>query len=714
MPNNFRNPYHFIPTPDPKTVLSPKQLKDKDSQHSELTHERYVPRTLSGELQCRITLKTPTVIGGQQTRPPGDYAFVQPVTRVIKNAQVPIIPASSLRGMVGAIAEAISCSSLRVLANTAFSYHKSMREQVALSALGMVFHEGEGKFSLVPLTMPTIKWDVNSNWYRLPPNFQSLFPVPALRIYFSNRTDIRDASFTFRSASDKRDQWFMEYPRLTWDPGNPFCLPANTPGLHQKPGGPNSKYLLGYKSKSLSPHRPGQVGDSLGFIRVLGCWGDRVADIPPTKQHELFLPLPRGNPPKIPIPPHVVNRFNELADERYQESIQARKRDPSKPFLPFFPRKMGIPDQRIPPGLHDGDIVYFDVDAHQQITEIAFSALWRHRPEDGNHKAVGAHQFFASASQRKDLLPYSAARTKLTPAELLLGFVADDKHDHLPAFASRIQFTDAFPDPAQASQFANPFYPEVPLKILASPKPPSPAIYFCPTANGARVAKHELKPGVSKPQGRKTYLHHHVPPGRRPWQTQDQNDRPEQKNMVTPLRENLQFVFSVRFYNLTKAELGMLTAAIAPQADFHHKIGMGKPLGLGSVKLEILDYQEVSRTPRYSFTGLTAARSSAADWSLRRDDYWKSVNADVKRALELLGRLPTPTDPPVQVPTVEHITGINAHNTEQRTFLWFVANDNGVKHPDNHNWEIRAQKESLTPLNASSKILPTLEQYEWD
>ncbi len=146
---------------------------------------------------------------------------------------------------------------------------------------------------------------------------------------------------------------------------------------------------------------------------------------------------------------------------------------------------------------------------------------------------------------------------------------------------------------------------EVRLKILGSPKQPCPVMYFKPqTGQGGYIAKRSLNPAQHMPQGRKWYLHAKGSADDRPWETKHPQESQNQKNLVRPIRGGKQFFFHVDFDNLSDEELGLLLYALEPDGKFHHKVGMGKPLGLGSVKAEVVGHFEIDRIQRYSLAGL--------------------------------------------------------------------------------------------------------------
>lgn len=703
MPEQFLNPYHFVPVSSSGRNIADVADPARTCKEHPCTHERFVPGARSGELRCRVTLKTPAVIGAQQISEPNGqyrgYKRVANATRWIGGQEVPVIPASSLRGMVGGVLETLTKSALRVLDPKAYSVRRYMNE--ALSALGMVLKK-DGKWLLMPLTVPNLDMDIQGNIATLPKRFRKLFPDPFLRVYYGQRgeptaTDILNAAFPFRSAADEYDLWYLKVPNLYWDPPGNFSLPLD--GIKNRKEAGN--LLLGLSAVG-NPTRNPDDGVP-GYMRVLGCWGPERENIPRTKKHELFLPQPWKDSPEVEIPSAVIARFEEIAGEH----------------RPFYPRQEKGPDQRDPAELRHGDIVYFDVDAAGDVSEIAFSAIWRTRPETSPGKGATAWDFFPA-----ELRPYNSKRTTLSSGELMLGFVSEDERAELPAFASRIRFSDGLPrnDPDQAALFKHPYLPDVPLRILSSPKPPCPAMYFKPADDGKCVKKTSLKPGVHQPQGRKFYLHHFWQAGDEPWKTTYPNDDKDQKHVVTPLRHGLQFEFFIRYENLSNLECMALVSALGPFADFHHKLGLGKSIGLGSVKID-LKWHAIDRASRYTLAGLRhdRARVVGLDVVKLRNAFIGLVQPQISNALRLIGRIPTAATPPVETPTVEPLppAWVNndqkrfLHDREKQTFRWFVANDVGAKETYQGKKKIQEKGVPLRPIASTDLTLPTLEKYEW-
>jgi hypothetical protein len=75
--------------------------------------------------------------------------------------------------------------------------------------------------------------------------------------------------------------------------------------------------------------------------------------------------------------------------------------------------------------------------------------------------------------------------------------------------------------------------------------------------------------------------------------------RDSQHTLAQPVRSGVTFTGRVRFENLTDIELGALLAALNLPEGCAHKIGMAKPLGLGSIRITAT-LNRIDRAARYS------------------------------------------------------------------------------------------------------------------
>ena len=325
----------------------------------------------------------------------------------------------------------------------------------------------------------------------------------------------------------------------------------------------------------------------------------------------------------------------------------------------------------------------------------------RIRGQRGQHAFATAHEFFLARDA--ELLPFNQARRRLTLAERVFGFVSEGRDDAatgngLAAIAGRLRVADArFHHSTELSAYL----PEVTLRTLVSPKPPSPAMYFDPDERGRAILKADLASSEHRPKGRKFYLHQKAHGA--PWTHSGALAADTYHPKLCPQQVGNVFYFHVDFDNLTDEELGLLVYAMKPTPTFMHKLGMGKAIGLGSVRVDPIGLFIVERARRYAEASVTGARYHEAICTAggRQDQGWavfypneaaaniqisnwiatvamefvmKNQDADpvvgqIGQAIAWVGALPTP-EAPVHWPTVEGQDPSAGEN-----FKWFVINE---------------------------------------
>lgn len=189
---------------------------------------------------------------------------------------------------------------------------------------------------------------------------------------------------------------------------------------------------------------------------------------------------------------------------------------------------------------------------------------------------------------------------RLSGARLLFGYVRDD--ETLPIgrgaharLAGRIAVNHALSE--AAPEFLNPQGGCcVPLKVLGLPRPSAWEFYL--RQNGHAPVTYGDLPGEAGGElaGRKFYLHQ---PGVKA-ADYTAGDPEAIRTAQAPLarfvcRAGSRFRFTVRFDRLRQWELGALLAVLEPRrlapdgttTQYAHKLGLGRPLGLGSVAIRI-------------------------------------------------------------------------------------------------------------------------------
>ena len=236
------------------------------------------------------------------------------------------------------------------------------------------------------------------------------------------------------------------------------------------------------------------------------------------------------------------------------------------------------------------------------------------------------------------LLPSShapaSALNALSPAERVFGWVQDPGEGACRSQVSIGPVTCLDEDAVES------FDPPLPLAILSSPKPQQGRFYVARDATGTAQADGLSKEAASYTgsdkglRGRKVYPHHRGLPadywqnpledrtqiasegryqeyrrsraavkekvqGRSQpvqnddgtWQLTTEEQRDDQNRSVTGwVRQQKRFQFEVRFQNLSRVELGALLWLCSQDrdgAERYHRLGGGKPLGFGSVRLDV-------------------------------------------------------------------------------------------------------------------------------
>lgn len=171
-------------------------------------------------------------------------------------------------------------------------------------------------------------------------------------------------------------------------------------------------------------------------------------------------------------------------------------------------------------------------------------------------------------------------------------------------------------------------------KILSSPKPTSYQMYLEPNAQGRAENWNSDTPI----RGHKLYWHRlTLSDGtKHSWAEEDGTAKTDShpKYPIRPLRSELEFKGKIRFEKMTEIELGALLSALKLKEDLAHKLGLGKPLGLGSVRITPI-LTIINRKKRYN-----TLFNEEGDWELgeeTQESFTSCVEAFEKYVLNALG-----------------------------------------------------------------------------
>lgn len=180
-------------------------------------------------------------------------------------------------------------------------------------------------------------------------------------------------------------------------------------------------------------------------------------------------------------------------------------------------------------------------------------------------------------------------------AESIFGYAADE--DRKQGRAGRVYFTDAVLESANTDIWLTkngPIHPQ----ILASPKPTTFQHYLVqdeskghdPDDKASLAHYATPTPCETVIRGSKMYWHKRNVSEDTIKERGHVNENDKQHTKIRPIKTGVTFTFRIYFENLTDCELGALLWALTlpgkQDKKYRHKLGMGKPLGLGSVRIE--------------------------------------------------------------------------------------------------------------------------------
>lgn len=190
----------------------------------------------------------------------------------------------------------------------------------------------------------------------------------------------------------------------------------------------------------------------------------------------------------------------------------------------------------------------------------------------------------------------------------LFGMVGEEKSiksDYSNSNSSRLRFEDARLSLKQGQTLKDVLMKEITIKELSSPKISSTEFYlFKPNlkenvdiwtydyaVKWKNNSKESLKGYNPKIRGRKFFWHHFYEEKFDIYKIKD-NKQTKRNITIRPVNSNLTFKFNIYFDRISKKELEKLIWILnlgSNKNNNMHKIGMAKPLGLGSVKVKVKD-----------------------------------------------------------------------------------------------------------------------------
>lgn len=584
----FYNPYNFVSTPTRNLDHDFCGDYDPSDPSREEDHSRYWARRYSGTIPVKISTNTPLFITDPGSKTPlGDKDLEHYCYDCLD-----YIPATSLKGMISAAYEAITNSRFRIFSQK--QHEKRLGYRLTANATlvpGMISIKDDGVMcvklfpggSQITDDGPRAGDPLYAAWLPMSSKVEAGYykEVELQLCHYKKPTKSRDIEF---------DLWFVRSIKdigATFEIDNHKCTPLNC----ERP------IVAGYV------YRSGQI----------------IAN----KHYERFF-FYSGEPKELRVSKDIRERYEDLIkDYQYtHREVDGKRINP--------PNDCDLGEhitEQSRAELRDGDFVYVktgnnggtvvDLYPVQISRELCRVSPWdcldeELRPADDICSLSPADRLFGWVSQGKTGSGVAAWRGKVRISN------------------GRFVAGDGALGPVQ--RFKEP----LPLSILGAPKPAQDRFYLgddkdgCPQPSGSKKERASYTTG-KRLRGRKVYLHHtlhylddkdkktaywvpsdsSIPEGEREYsrfpkgknsKVKDEKHTNQNRSITgwipkTTTEKPIRFGFNISFDNLTEVELGALLALLMlSDEQCWFRLGLAKPLGLGSVRLAI-DWGEDDSIP---------------------------------------------------------------------------------------------------------------------
>ena len=551
MDNNrmFVNPYNFVPLGDGSK--RPCSFTDNES--------------LTGEIACTLKIKTPLAIPNTEGQPTDDK--IEKKYEFMSVDEKHIIPGSEIRGMIRNVYETITDSCLSVINNSIIT----KRETSAFKGTGLVKWNGAQwelyQAKRTPTYSPTtIKNKTNSlkgkvyvvrNWKF----FTGLNLIGLKGTVNEKIKSSRDFEAFERALAEAK--WFI------------------------KPNGDTediNSVTIG-KGRSKGVNITKKWGAHYGRTELEKVFGQKVLDDKYTESAECVSIFEPVNSSPIIIEEDLIDNLTEVLESyafygsQKKEAFDAVTPKKDGALYPVF---FSYKTEAGPKPNFTADSI--DRLAPAQMSRVAF--------KNSVPKLLGEYK------------PCSEAG-KLCPGCSLFGTVIKGN-----AKAARVRFCDAVP--SGKITVSEDF---VPIKVLSSPKITS--VEFYSLCDGLKTFENQPKwnhdsKGVYL-RGRKFYLHNPKAAEDASVYSEDGFIYSESKkplNAAYKLAKSGKFTFKVFFERISKKELQNLVWSLtlgneAGKETYCHKLGHGKPIGLGSVIISVDEIKKRTVSEGYKIEPIT-------------------------------------------------------------------------------------------------------------
>lgn len=654
---DFFNPYNFIPAPPPEKVQGERETHPL-GRFAPVGHDRWRKDYFSGTIDIEITAKTPLLIP-DTLRVEIDGAGHHTLPLLVDADGRPVLRPTSLKGCLRSAFEAVTNSRFGV-----FQGHDAK--------LARRMHAGEG-LAMVPARIGDNGVDLelflgshaalgkkgypvyNRNGWQ-PAGTSEMYAAWLPRYRAGNQSNLHGPvldrwrqrypsggepehgdevrvwvrRIKYQRESSSFEYWRVEHIQL-----------ASSTALWPSMASVEAESDLGLRGN----HHPvpGSLVEGWGYVCITGQNIGRKHD-----ERVFFVPTGRSaviekiNPVWIDEWKQLVRDYRDKAKRDLDK--RANRRPPvgptaylgREPGQTAFSRHVYENDATT---LEPGDLCYARFDQSLNIV--------------GLYPVMIAREL--GGAPPEDFLPDelkpATSRDKMSPADRVFGWVRQTKWGGSAgtkgAWRGQLRIESVRCDTSSEQAVTRFPSPGLPLAILSTPKPEQARFYLAADREGtpfkSGASRDEVaykRPGERGLRGRKVYPHHAALPadywsdplGTKYTEYKRAGDgnavRDDQNRSILGwVNAGTTFAARIAVTNLSPAELGALIWLLDLPEGCFHRIGGGKPLGFGSVRmtvkaLDLLDGESIKS--RYG-TLLPAGESGSASSGTERDASITSV-----------------------------------------------------------------------------------------
>lgn len=218
------------------------------------------------------------------------------------------------------------------------------------------------------------------------------------------------------------------------------------------------------------------------------------------------------------------------------------------------------------------------------------------------------------------------------------------------------------------------------LGILSTPKPTTTRFYLAPKTGNLRDGRPDHEVGYDNQEqrlrGRKVYRHHGKQLSPQEYESAGGKKSDQNRTVRGVQQEGSVFKFDLSFENLAPLELGALLWTLELEAGMNHRLGYGKPLGFGSVRVEIEGLKLLNTVDCYAsleanqwVNGLTHKSSFLGEFKKAMAERFGQAFSQLANVADLKQLMKEPPPLPIHYPRPTRRPSPDGKNYE-----WFVGN----------------------------------------